>query len=104
MPGRNFIGQPLRTYEKSLNSNNNNIQHRILGVLVCHITLQYSLTAETGSTRYSAGRAWRPLQGMFSIIESPRPYITNHGTQAKCTPARKCSMEDDVFMNEDDEG
>ena len=89
MPGRNFIGQPLKTYEKSLDSNNNTIQHRILSVSVCHITLQYLLTAEAGSIRYSVGRTWRPLQGISSMIESPSPYTTNHGTQARCTPAMK---------------
>ena len=87
MSSRNLIGEPLNTYEKFLNSNNNNIEHRILSVSVCHITLQFSLTAEASSTRYSAGRAWRPLQGVFPVIESLDPYITNHGTQARYTPA-----------------
>lgn len=38
------------------------------------------------------------------MTESLGPYITNDGTQAKRTPTRKYSMEDDVIISENVEG
>ena len=35
------------------------------------------------------------------MIECLDPYITYDGSQARCTPARKYTMEDDVIISED---